>query len=263
MNIHPTAVVDPAAELGAEVTVGAYVVIEQATQIGEGSTLAPFVVIHRYTSLGPRCHVHTGAVLGGLPQDSKFQGERSFLRLGADNEVREFVTLHRASGEDQATVIGDRNLLMAYSHIGHNCVVGNEVLIANSVGISGHCVIEDFVNIGGLIGMHQYVTVGLLAMVGGLSRIVRDVPPYTVVEGNPARPRGINLRGLQRQGVSENTRDALRRLFRLMFRSDLNISDAIEKFLEGESPPPAEAQYLIDFMRRMDQGYRGRQMNPP
>lgn len=262
MNIHPTAVVDPAAELGPEVTVGAYAVIGRDTQIGAGSTIAPFVVIHPYTSLGPRCQVHSGAVLGGVPQDAKFKGERSFLRLGADNEVREFVTLHRASGEDEATVIGDRNLLMAYSHIGHNCTMGSEVLIANAVGIGGHCVIEDFVNIGGLIGMHQYITVGSLAMVGGLSRIVRDVPPYTIVEGNPARPRGVNLRGLQRHGVPENTRDALRRLFRLMFRSDLNISDAIEKFME-ESEPAPEVQYLIEFMRRVDQGYRGRQMNPP
>lgn len=262
MNIHPTAVIEPGAELGTDVTVGAYAVIETDTQIGDGCIIHPFAVIRRYTTLGPRCQVHSGAILGGDPQDLKFRGERTYLRLGADNWVREYATLHRASGEECVTVIGDGNLIMAYVHIGHNCVVGNSVLMANSVAISGHCVVEDFVNIGGLAAVHQYVTIGTMAMVGGLSRIVRDVPPYMIVEGNPARPRGVNLRGLQRREVPEPARDALRRAYRLLFRSGYNTTDAVARILAEEDDPPAELLRLIDFMRRIDAGSKGRQLNP-
>jgi UDP-N-acetylglucosamine acyltransferase len=262
MNLHPTAVVDPRAELGAGVTVGAYAVIEADTQVGDGCHIAPFAVIRSYTTLGPRCQVHSGAILGGEPQDLKFKGERSYLRIGADNQIREYVTLHRASGEECATVIGDANLFMAYSHVGHNSVVGDNTLMANSVAISGHCVVEDYVNVGGLAAVHQFVTIGTMAMVGGLSRIVRDVPPYLMVEGNPARPRGINTRGLERRGVSEAGRSALRRAYRLLFRSDYNISDAIQRILAEETEPPAELLRLLDFMRRIDEGSRGRQSNP-
>ena len=262
MAIHPTAVIDPAAEIAADVEIGAYAVVARDVRIGEGCRLESFSVVKPYTSLGPRCHVHSGAVLGGEPQDGKFRGERSYLRIGADAEIREFVTLHRASGEEAATVIGERNLIMAYAHVGHNCRVGNDVLIANSVAVGGHCVIEDYVNIGGLAGLHQFVYVGAQAMVAGLSKIVRDVPPYLMVEGNPAHPRGVNLRGLQRRGVSLGSRCALRHAFRLLFRSELNIRDAIARLQEEDPQPLAEVQYLIDFMRRVDAGYRGRQLNP-
>ncbi len=262
MTIHPTAVIDPRAELGTEVTVGAYAVVEADTQVGDGCHIAPFAVIRSFTSLGPRCRVHSGAILGGEPQDLKFKGERSYLRIGADNQIREYVTLHRASGEECATVIGDSNLFMSYSHVGHNSVVGSHTLMANSVAISGHCVVEDFVNVGGLAAVHQFVTIGTMAMVGGLSRIVRDVPPYLIVEGNPARPRGVNVRGLERRGVPEAARDALRRAYRLLFRSPYNIGAAAERILAEETAPPPELLRLLDFMRRIDEGSRGRQSNP-
>ena len=262
MPIHPTAVIDPAAELAPDVTVAPYAVIEGHTQIAAGCEIGSFAVIRAYTVLGPRCQVAPGAVLGGLPQDGKFKGERSWLRLGADNRISEFVTLHRASGEEQATVIGERNLIMAYAHVGHNCVVGNDVLIANAVAIAGHCLVEDYVNLGGLAAIHQFVRIGTMAMVGGLSRIARDAPPYILVEGNPARPRSVNVRGLQRRGVPESTRDALRRAFRLLFRSEYNVGAALRRILETETDPPPELLHLVEFMQHVNEGERGRQLNP-
>jgi UDP-N-acetylglucosamine acyltransferase len=219
-------------------------------------------VIHEFTSVGPGCMIDGGAMLGGVPQDAKFKGERSFLRLGAGNKIREFATLHRASGEDKVTVVGDNCLIMAYAHVGHNCSLGDEVLLANSVALSGHCLLEDFVTVGGLAAIHQFTSIGTMAMVGGLSRIVRDVPPYMIVEGNPARPRGINVRGLARHDVPEASRDALRRAFRLLFRSDCNISDAILQVLEAPGETPPEVLHLVAFMREIDEGSRGRAQNP-
>jgi UDP-N-acetylglucosamine acyltransferase len=262
MPIHPTAVVDPAAELAPDVEVGAYAVIERDVQIAAGCTIGSFAVLQEFTSIGPRCAISGGAMLGGLPQDAKFKGERSFLRLGADNQIREFATLHRAAGEDEATVVGDGCLIMAYAHVGHNCSVGDEVMLANSVALSGHCHLEDFVIVGGLAAIHQFTSIGTMAMVGGLSRIVRDVPPYMIVEGNPARPRGVNVRGLARHKVPESTRDALRRAYRLLFRGELNVSDAILQILAEPGETPAEVLHLIACMQEIDEGSRGRALNP-
>ena len=262
MAIHSTAVIDPGAELASNVEVGAYAVIENHVQVAEGCKIGAFAVLHEYTSLGPDCTVDSGAVLGGLPQDAKFKGERSYLRVGAGNQIREFATLHRASGEENSTTIGDRCMIMAYAHVGHNCEVGNEVLLANSVALSGHCFLEDFVIVGGLAAIHQFTTIGTMAMVGGLSRIVRDCPPFMIIEGNPAKPRSVNVRGLTRRGVEEPARDALRRAFREIFHGEHNVTDACDQLLAVEKDPSPQLLYLIDFMRRIDQGTRGRQKNP-
>jgi len=181
----------------------------------------------------------------------KYEGQVSYLKIGCYNHIREFATIHRASSEGQSTQIGDHNLLMAYSHIGHDVVLGNDIIMANNVGISGHCVIEDNVNFGGMVGVHQFVTIGTTAMVGGFSKIVRDVPPYMIVDGNPAQPRGINTRGLQRHNMSSEQIAALKHAYRLLFRSDLNVSD-----------PTPEVKRLTDFMLRIDEGYGGRQLDP-
>ena len=261
MNIHPTAIVDPLAELGKNVTVKPYAIIEANTQIGDDCTIGAYVVIRAGTTLGNGTEVHTGAVLGEPPQDMKYEGQTSYLKIGCHNHIREFATIHRASSEGKSTQIGDHNLLMAYSHVGHDAVLGNNIIMANNVGISGHCVIEDGVNFGGMVGIHQFVTIGTTAMVGGFSKIVRDVPPYMIVDGNPARPRGINSRGLQRQDMSSDQIAALKHAYRLLFRSDLNVSDAVAKILE-ESDVPLEVKRLTDFMLRIDEGYGGRQLDP-
>ena len=260
-DIHPTAIVSPEAELADDVVVKPFSIVEPGVKIGAGCSIGPFAVLRTGTIIGDNTEVHTGAVLGEPPQDLKYKGEETYLIVGRNNLIREFVTLHRATGEGEATVIGDGNLIMAYSHVGHNCRIGNECMIANSAGISGHCVIEDFAVIGGMVGIHQYVTIGKLAMVGGMSRINRDVPPFCLVEGNPAQPRGINVRGLQRRGYSSEDIAALRRAFRLLFRSEYNISDAIAQ-IEAEGPVPEPVRYLIDFLRRIDKGQFGRQANP-
>jgi len=261
MNIQPTAIIDPQAELGKNVTVKPYAVIEGGTQIGDDCTIGAYVVIRTGTSLGIGTEVHTGAVLGEPPQDMKYEGQESYLKIGSHNHIREFATIHRASSEGQSTQIGDHNLLMAYSHIGHDVVLGNDIIMANNVGISGHCVIEDYVNFGGMVGVHQFVTIGTTAMVGGFSKIVRDVPPYMIVDGNPARPRGLNTRGLQRHDMSPQQMAALKRAYHLLFRSDLNVSDAVSTILE-QSDSTAEVGRLIDFMLRIDEGYGGRQIDP-
>lgn len=257
-DIHPTAVVSPDAELGEGVRVLAYTIIEGNVTVGDRCTIGPFAVVRSGTRIGPDTSVHTGAVLGEPPQDLKYEGEPSLLVIGAHNQIREFVTLHRATGEGNATVIGDHNLLMAYSHIGHNCRIGSHCQFANYAGVSGHCTFEDYVIVGGMVGFHQYVTVGTMAMVAGMSRVLRDVPPYCLVEGNPARPRTINTRGLRRRGLTEEEINALHHAYRVIFRSELNLTQALDK-LEMEGPLTAHVRHLIDFMRRVHRGVLGRQ----
>jgi UDP-N-acetylglucosamine acyltransferase len=261
-TIHPTAVVHPRAELADDVQVGAYAVIGPHVQIDSGTIIEAHVIIEANTIIGKNNHIYYGAVLGAPPQDRKFKHERTFLRIGDNNLIREYVTIHRASGEGEETVIGDNNFLMAYVHIGHNCRVGSGVVMANSVGISGHCVIDDGANLGGMTGVHQFTRIGRLAMVGGMSRIVRDVPPFMLVEGNPARVYGINLVGLRRAGIAEEVRAALKTACRLMFYADLNLSQAIER-IRAELPMYPELEHLLQFMEETRQGRNGRFLDRP
>lgn len=261
MSIHPTAIVDKSAELGTGVEIKPFTVIEAGVRMGDGCSAGPHAVVRSGTTVGENTHIHTGAVLGEPPQDAKYDGAPTELIVGNNTTIREYVTVHRATGAANATVIGDDNMLMAYSHVGHNSVIGNGTIIANSAGLSGHCVIEDYVNIGGLVGLHQYVTVGTMSMIGGMSKIVRDVPPYLIVDGNPAERGGINWRGLARHDVSEDDRAELKRAYRLLFRSEYNISDALD-VIEAELRQTAEIVYLAEFLRRVDDGYAGRQIDP-
>ncbi len=255
-EIHPTALVSPDAEIGEDVVILPNSIIEAGVKVGDRCRIGPFAVLRSGTTLGADTHIHTGAVLGEPPQDLK--GEESYLVVGERNQIREFVTLHPATGEGRATLIGDDNLLMAYSHVGHNCRIGSSCLIANYAGISGHCTFEDFVTVGGMVGFHQFVTIGTMAMIGGISGVVRDVPPYCLVDGNPAKPITINFRGLRRRGLSSDEIQALRHAFRVLFHSDLNLSAALDR-LEAEGPPTVHVRHLVDFMRRVHEGALGRQ----
>ncbi len=261
-TIHPTAVVHPKAELAEDVEVGPYCIIGPNVVIDSGTTLRAHVIIEENTFIGKNNHIYHGALLGAPPQDRKFKHERTYLRIGDGNLIREYVTLHRASGEEQETRIGNNCFLMAYVHIGHNCRVGDEVVMANSVGVSGHCVIEDGANLGGMTGIHQFTRIGRLAMVGGMSRIVRDVPPYMIVEGNPAEVRGVNIVGLRRAGIPEETRNALRTACRLMFFANLNLSQAIER-IRAELPMVPELEHLIQFVEQTRLGRNGRFLDQP
>jgi UDP-N-acetylglucosamine acyltransferase len=246
--VHPTALVARGAVLGPGVQVGAYSVIADHVEIGAGTCIGPHVVVEEWTRLGRECRVCTGAVLGGTPQDRHFRGERSYLRIGDRVILREYVSLNRATGEDAATTVGDDTQILAYSHAGHNCRIGRGVIITNGVQLAGHVVVEDFANLGGIVGVIQFAQIGTLAMVGGFTRIDKDVPPYMLVNGNPYRTVAINKIGLERAGVTEAAQNHLRRAHRLLVRSGLDLSHAIER-ISAECPDGPEIRHLVEFLR--------------
>ena len=262
VTIHPTSIVDAKAELGEGVEVGPFCIIEAGTHIGAGSTLESNVVIKRGTSIGTNCRLMPNIILGGEPQDMKFKGEESFVKIGNNNILREMVTIHRATGEGESTLIGDDNLLMAYVHFGHNCVVGNGNMISNSTGVSGHVTIEDKCVVGGFVGIHQFVHIGKMAIVGGLSKVVQDVPPFCMADGRPAKIHGLNVRGLRRNGVEQEQRNQIAKAFKLLYRSELNTSQALERIRE-EVPDSETLEYLISFIERVREGRLGRQDETP
>lgn len=261
-QIHSTAIIDSSAQIGEGVTIGAYSIVGRNVRIGDGTRIDAHVTIEENTSIGPNCTVLTGAVLGGAPQDYKYHGEETFLNIGANNIIREYVTIHRASGEGEATIIGDNNMLMAYCHIGHNCVLGSGITMANMVGISGHTLVEDKVVFGGIVGVHQKVRIGKLAMVGGFSKVVQDVPPFAMADGRPSRVCDLNVIGLRRNGVTAKVRSEIKQAYKLLYRSNLNVTQALEA-IENEIEPSEELQYLLDFIRNVRLGFGGRQLEAP
>jgi UDP-N-acetylglucosamine acyltransferase len=236
--IHPTAVIHSGANLHPTVKVGPYAVIGEHVTIGPGTDIGAHVVIDGHTTIGADNRIFPGAAIGLESQDLKYDGSMSRVVIGNNNLIREYVTINRATNAGAATTLGDNNLLMAYSHVAHNCVVEDNVIIANSVALAGHVCIESGARISGIVGIHQFVRVGRLAMIGGLSRIVRDVPPFTLVNGNPATVRGLNQVGLQRAGLTDD-RDGqsyreLKQAYRLVYRSGERITDAIAKLEQYE-----------------------------
>lgn len=262
MKIHPTATIDPTAQIDDDVEIGPYSVVGEDAVIRSGTKLRPHVVIEPYVTIGSGCDVFSGAVLGGVPQDRKFHGEKSYLRIGDNNIIREHVTIHRAAGPGEDTVIGDNNLIMAYCHIGHNCVLGSGITMASFTGISGHALIEDQANFGGYVGVHQFVRVGRLAMIGGISKVVQDVPPFMMADGRPCEVIGLNVRGLRRSSVSTQARTDLKQAYKLLYRSQLNTSQAVEA-IDAEIESSPERDYLLDFIRQIRFGSNGRQNDAP
>ena len=259
-KVHELAVVDPSAELGADVVVGPFCYIEAGVKIGARSVLDSHATVKRGTTLGEDNFVGQGAIIGGDPQDRKYRGEPTFLEIGNGNWFREYVTVHRATGEGQKTVIGSDCMLMAYVHIGHNVVVHDGVTMANNVGVSGHCTIETKVNIGGMTGVHQWVRIGQIAMVGGMSSITRDVPPFMMTEGRD-QVHDINAIGLRRMGLDVETRMALRKACKLLFKSQLGLTNAIET-VRRELKVSPEIEYLLMFEERRFRGKNGRGDQP-
>jgi len=257
LRIHPTAVVDPDCELAEGVEVGPYAVIRRGTILGPRCKVDAHVLLE-YTTAGADCEFYFGAAVGGPPQDTNYRNEPTRVIMGERNILREYVTIHRSTGEGTATRIGDGNLLMASTHLGHNCQLGNQVCIATLSGMSGHTVIEDQATIGGMVGSHQKVRVGTLAMVSGYSKLSQDVPPYSLVDGKPARVVGPNLVGLRRSGLPAETRRALQRAFRLIYRSQLDLEQSLDR-VSSELGGIAEVAYLVSFLQRMRQGRVGRQ----
>ena len=227
--IHPTAVIHPLANLHPTVQIGPYAIIGENVKIGADTSIGAHVVIEGPTEIGVGNRIFAGAIIGSEPQDLKYKGGESWVKIGNYNQIREYVTINRATGENEVTQLGDHNLLMAYAHVAHNCIIENEVIIANSVALAGHIHIESKARISGVLGVHQFVHIGSLAMVGGMSRIERDVPPFAIVEGNPARVRSLNLIGLQRSGLSAEDLSQLKKAFRLIYRSEMSFTEALKQ----------------------------------
>lgn len=245
--IHPTAIIHPGAELHPSVQVGAYAVIGAQVKVGPETKIGSHVVLEGSTEIGARNQIFPGAAIGLEPQDLKYDGSLSLVKIGDDNRIREYVTINRATRASEVTQVGSHNLLMAYVHVAHNCQIENQVIVANAVSLAGHVHIESRAVIGGVVGIHQFVQIGQLAMVGGMSRIDRDVPPYMLVEGNPARVRALNQVGLKRAGLGEGqVMQSLKKAYKLLYRSGLTLNQALEQLdLLSDSEP---LQHLRQFL---------------
>ena len=250
VQIHPQAVVDPKAELAAGVVIGPGAVVGPDVVIGENSWIGPHAVLEGRLTLGRDNKVFAGACLGQEPQDLKYCGAPTEVVIGDGNTLRECVTINRATDEGEVTRIGNGNLLMAYCHLGHNCELGNGIVMSNAIQVAGHVIIEDRAVIGGCLGIHQFVHVGGMAMVGGMTRVDRDVPPYCLVEGHPGRVRGLNRVGLRRSGLARQHDGRefkqLQEIWRLLYRSDLVIAEGLKQAQQQELLPAAA--HLCSFM---------------
>jgi UDP-N-acetylglucosamine acyltransferase len=251
--IDPTAIVHPDAELESGVQVGPYAIIEATVCIGEGTKIGPRVTVEGHTTIGAKCEIFTGAVLGSVTQDKKYKGGKSFLTIGDRNKIREYVTMNPGTAEGTETRIGNDNLIMAYAHIAHDCWVGDEVTLANNATLGGHVVIEDKAIVGGLSAVHQFVRIGSLAIVGGCSKAVQDVPPYILADGHPARAYGLNTVGLQRAHLPKEERQILKKAFKVIFRSGLSVKSSIRQ-LEEEFPQTPAMLTLLDFLKKSERG---------
>lgn len=247
LAIHPLAIVHPDAQLGRGVEVGPFCIIGEFAQIGDGTKLLSNVIVNGHTTVGRDCEVYPFSVIGASSQDKKYRGEVSYVRIGDRNVIREFVTINRGTGEGSDTVIGDDNHLLAYVHIAHNCRIGNRVVMSNLCQLAGHVTIGDGANIGGIVGVHQFVRIGRMAMVGGMSKVVKDIPPFMLVEGNPTAVYGLNSVGLKRNGLSPESVAELKEAYRILYRSNNNLSAAMER-LRG-TMRTAEGLELIAFLQ--------------
>jgi UDP-N-acetylglucosamine acyltransferase len=247
-HIHPTASVHASAILGRDVSVGPFSIIGENVVIGDRTVIGAHVMIDRWTKIGQDCHIHFGSVIGSDAQDTKYNGEKSWVVLGDRNELREYVTINRATGKDAITEIGSDNILLTHVHLAHNCKLGNHITIANMTNVAGHTHIEDYATIGGMTGIHQFVRIGKGSMVGAYTRLPQDVAPFMLCEGNPAYIRGMNAVGLKRRGFSRQAISEIKSIYKAVFRSEKNLSQALSDVAQLEISSP-EAFYLLDFIK--------------
>ncbi len=252
--IHPTAIIDPEAQIGPNVTIGPYTVINKQVSIGTNTIIGPHAVIDSYTDIGPDCHIFQFAAIGAAPQALKYEGEETRVAIGRGTVVREFATIHRGTVEGGGiTRVGEENFLMAYIHIAHDCQTGRRVVMSNNATLAGHIVIGDYATIGGLVAVHQFVRIGNHAFIGGKSAVVKDVPPYVMAVGDRARLRGLNSVGLKRSAFSPETVSLLKKAYRLLFRFGLTLNEAIER-VRAEVEPIPEITRMIDFIKSSERG---------
>jgi UDP-N-acetylglucosamine acyltransferase len=252
--IHPTAIVDSKAEIDQNVEIGPYSVIRDYVSIGSGTVIGPHAMIDRYVSIGSDCQIFQYASVGAEPQAIKFKGERTFVKIGRGTTVREFATINRGTAFGTGiTEIGEENLLMAYSHVAHDCKTGRKVILANNATLAGHIIIGDYVTIGGLVAIHQFVRIGEYAYIGGKSGVPKDIPPYVIATGERARLYGLNRVGLKRHGFPETTVGALKKVYRIFFRIGLTLNEAIERALAEVDHLP-EVINFINFIKSSERG---------
>ncbi len=253
-EIHNTAIVHPKAVLGDGVRIGPYAIIGEHVRIGGGTQIGPHVVIDGWTEIGPACQIFPFASIGSVPQDLKFKGEESRLVIGANNIIRESVTINRGTEHGGGeTVIGDHNLFMAYAHVAHDCRIGSHVILANAATLAGHILVEDHAIIGGLVGVHQFVRIGAYAMIGGCSAVAQDVPPFVSAAGNRVQLYGLNLVGLKRHQFSDQRIAALKKAYRLLFRSKLPLKEALQQ-VRDEIGDSTDVQQLLRFVESSPRG---------
>jgi len=248
-RIHQTATVHPTAQLSKGVEVGPYVVIGPEVEIGEGTKVGANSVIHRWTKIGANNVIHHAVSIGTPPQDLHYKGEKSQIVIGDKNVIREFVTIHLPSGEGTKTQIGNENFIMVHAHIPHNSRIGSQCVIGGYVGLAGHTEIEDQVTIGGMSGIHQFVRIGRLAMIGAQSKVVQDIPPFMLVEGNPAEARGVNLIGMQRRGLSNESIAEIKKAFKLIYENKRSTDEIVED-LKKRLRPLDEVNHLVSFLAK-------------
>jgi UDP-N-acetylglucosamine acyltransferase len=254
MNIHPTAIISPDATLAEGVDIGPYSIIGPDCHIGKNTSIGPHVVIESHTDIGEGCRISQFASLGGAPQDLKYRRDATRVVIGNYNTIREYVTINRATTADiGVTLIGNHNLLMAYCHVAHNCRLENHIIMANAANLAGHIHVEDFAIIGGLSGVHQFTRIGAHCIIGGASAVTKDVAPFVMASGNYAKLFGLNMIGLKRRGFTDETIQALKKAYRIVFRSSLLLSLAIKK-VEKEVEDLPEVRQFLAFIRDSKRG---------
>jgi len=252
-NIHPTAIVADGAQIADDAIIGPYCTVSAQAVIGSATELISHVVIEGNTTLGRNNRVSPFAVLGGRTQDLKFKGGLPGVRIGDDNTIREYVTINAATNDGDYTTVGSNCLIMAYSHIAHCCHIGNQVIIANACQIAGHVTIEDMATIEGIVGIVQFLRVGTMAFVGGMSKISKDMPPYMIGHGDPLEVRGFNKIGMERRGVDEAGRKSIKEAYRILYRQEAAVSQALDK-IESEVEQTPEVRHLVEFCRASEKG---------
>ena len=251
--IHPSAIIHPSAEIGSDCEIGPFCVIGENVRMGRGNRLHSHVVIDGFTSLGEENEIFPFAAIGTRTQDLKWKGGVTHTEIGSRNTIRENVTIHSATSDGDKTVIGSDNHLLAYVHIAHDVQLGNHIIMSNVATLAGHIHVEDHVVIGGLAAVHQFCRIGRYAIIGGCSKVVQDVPPFMLADGNPARSRTVNKVGLERKGFSEEVQQSLKKAYKILFRSGLTTKNAVDQ-IEKELPSNTEIQHLIEFMRASQRG---------
>ena len=252
-RIHPTAIISPDADIAADAEIGAFAIVGEGCTVGPGNVIAPRATLERNVTLGRSVRVGIGSIVGGAPQDLKYAGEETTVEIGDGTVIREYVTVNRGTAHSFKTTVGKNCLLMSYVHIAHDCQIGNGVILSNVVQLAGHVTIEDKAIISGLSAVHQFARIGHHSFIGGMSRVSKDIPPFLKAVGNPVKLYGLNTIGLQRSGMDEETIRELKRAYRLLFRSDLNVTQAIER-AQTELEPLAEVKELIRFVEASERG---------